>query len=82
MIRPTQAVLPALGMTELPESVGVEETADFNEISHLLNEETSAVLVNSKNGLNIIRKVFGVILMAIAVKLFASNINQLFAHGI
>ncbi len=31
-----------------------------------------------KNGLNVIRKIFGVILLAIAVKLFASNINQLF----
>ncbi len=30
-----------------------------------------------KNGLNVIRKVFGVILLAIAVKLFAANINQL-----
>ncbi|WP_435624200.1 MarC family protein [Flagellimonas sp.] len=30
-----------------------------------------------KNGLNIIRKVFGVILLAIAVKLFATNINLL-----
>ncbi|WP_318312360.1 MarC family protein [Flagellimonas crocea] len=35
-----------------------------------------------KNGLNIIRKVFGVILMAIAVKLFATNINQLLNHGV
>jgi multiple antibiotic resistance protein len=35
-----------------------------------------------KNGLNIIRKVFGVILMAIAVKLFATNINELMAHGV
>ena len=35
-----------------------------------------------KNGLNIIRKVFGVILMAIAVKLFATNINELLAHGV
>jgi multiple antibiotic resistance protein len=34
------------------------------------------VLGNS--GLSVIRKVFGVILMAIAVKLFATNINQLF----
>ena len=33
-----------------------------------------------KNGLSIIRKVFGVILLAIAVKLFTTNINQLFAH--
>jgi len=31
-----------------------------------------------KNGVGIIRKVFGVILLAIAVKLFAANINQLF----
>jgi len=33
-----------------------------------------------KNGLSVIRKVFGVILLAIAVKLFASNINQLLAN--
>jgi len=32
-----------------------------------------------KNGINIIRKVFGVILLAIAVKLFAANIKVLFA---
>ncbi|MFT6369427.1 MAG: multiple antibiotic resistance protein [Maribacter sp.] len=31
-----------------------------------------------KNGVNVIRKVFGVILLAIAVKLFATNINELF----
>jgi len=31
------------------------------------------------NGINIIRKVFGVILLAIAVKLFAQNIKELFA---
>lgn len=31
-----------------------------------------------KNGISVIRKVFGVILLAIAVKLFTSNINQLF----
>ncbi len=34
-----------------------------------------------KNGLSVIRKVFGVILLAIAVKLFAANINQLFIRG-
>lgn len=34
--------------------------------------------VLGQNGLNIIRKVFGVILLAIAVKLFAANVNQLF----
>jgi len=31
-----------------------------------------------KNGINIIRKVFGVVLLAIAVKLFTSNIKELF----
>lgn len=31
-----------------------------------------------KNGINVIRKVFGVILLAIAVKLFATNIKVLF----
>ncbi|CAM4091352.1 MarC family protein [Zobellia nedashkovskayae] len=34
--------------------------------------------VLGKNGLNVIRKVFGVILLAIAVKLFAANANELF----
>ncbi|MGB5555840.1 MAG: MarC family protein [Flavobacteriaceae bacterium] len=33
-----------------------------------------------KGGLNVIRKVFGVILMAIAVKLFTSNIHQLLSQ--
>jgi multiple antibiotic resistance protein len=31
-----------------------------------------------KQGLSVIRKIFGVILMAIAVKLFATNVNGLF----
>ena len=34
--------------------------------------------VLGRSGLSVIRKVFGVILLAISVKLFASNINQLF----
>ena len=33
-----------------------------------------------KGGLSIIRKVFGVILLAIAVKLFATNVHQLFVN--
>lgn len=36
--------------------------------------------VLGKNGLSVIRKVFGVILLAIAVKLFATNLNQMFLH--
>ncbi|MFM2213366.1 MAG: hypothetical protein RL427_629 [Bacteroidota bacterium] len=39
------------------------------KIEHILGE----------NGLNIIRKVFGVVLLAIAVKLFAANVKGLFA---
>jgi len=34
--------------------------------------------VLGKNGLSVIRKVFGVILLAIAVKLFATNVSELF----
>lgn len=33
----------------------------------------------SKNGISIIRKVFGIVLLAIAVKLFATNVKDLFA---
>ena len=42
--------------------------------------KTSAKLehILGKNGISIIRKVFGVILLAIAVKLFAHNIKALF----
>lgn len=42
--------------------------------------KTSAKLQRflGKNGINIIRKIFGVILLAIAVKLFTSNIQELF----
>jgi multiple antibiotic resistance protein len=38
--------------------------------------------VLGKGGVSIIRKVFGVILLAIAVKLFAANVNGLFANGL
>lgn len=42
--------------------------------------KTSARLqrILGKNGISVIRKVFGVILLAIAVKLFTSNIQELF----
>lgn len=36
--------------------------------------------VLGKNGLSVIRKVFGVILLAIAVKLFATNVNQMLGN--
>ncbi|MEL0300476.1 MAG: MarC family protein, partial [Flavobacteriaceae bacterium] len=31
-----------------------------------------------RSGINIIRKVFGVVLLAIAVKLFTTNVQQIF----
>lgn len=42
--------------------------------------KTSSKIQNliGKNGIEVIRKVFGVILLAIAVKLFTSNIQELF----
>ncbi|MCP4978020.1 MAG: MarC family protein [Maribacter sp.] len=44
----------------------------------VLKSSTRIEKVLGKNGISIIRKVFGVILLAIAVKLFTSNINALF----
>jgi multiple antibiotic resistance protein len=41
-----------------------------------LSKKIEAKLGN--NGLSVIRKIFGVILLAIAVKLFASNVKALF----
>ncbi|MFK5973071.1 MAG: MarC family protein [Flavobacteriaceae bacterium] len=43
----------------------------------ILKSSVKIEKVLGKNGVNIIRKIFGVILLAIAVKLFATNINQL-----
>ena len=44
----------------------------------VLKTSTKIERLIGKNGINIIRKVFGVILLAIAVKLFATNIKVLF----
>lgn len=44
----------------------------------VLKSSKSIEKVLGKNGISIIRKVFGVILLAIAVKLFTTNINALF----
>lgn len=46
----------------------------------VLKSSTKIERVMGKSGLNILRKVFGVVLMAIAIKLFAGNINQLFVN--
>jgi multiple antibiotic resistance protein len=44
----------------------------------VLKTSTKIEKLIGENGINIIRKVFGVILLAIAVKLFASNVKLLF----
>ena len=44
----------------------------------VLKTSTRIERILGPNGINIIRKIFGVILLAIAVKLFASNIKELF----
>ena len=44
----------------------------------VLKTSTKIERVIGQNGISIIRKVFGVILLAIAVKLFAQNIKELF----
>jgi len=44
----------------------------------VLKTSTRIERVIGKNGISIVRKVFGVILLAIAVKLFAQNIKALF----
>jgi multiple antibiotic resistance protein len=46
----------------------------------VLKSSTKIEKILGKNGISIIRKVFGVILLAIAVKLFATNINALLSH--
>lgn len=44
----------------------------------VLKSSSKIEKILGNNGLGVIRKVFGVILLAIAVKLFASNVKQLF----
>ena len=44
----------------------------------VLKSSSRIARVMGSQGLSVIRKVFGVILLAIAVKLFATNVNGLF----
>lgn len=62
------------------EAVNLVVAILLNVILMYIVLKTSAKIerILSKNGINILRKVFGVILLAIAVKLFTSNIQGLF----
>ena len=44
----------------------------------VLKTSTKIERIIGKNGINILRKIFGVILLAISVKLFATNVKLLF----
>jgi multiple antibiotic resistance protein len=44
----------------------------------VLKSSSKIEKILGKNGLGVIRKTFGVVLLAIAVKLFASNVKGLF----
>lgn len=46
----------------------------------VLKSSSKIERILGKNGLSVIRKVFGVILLAIAVKLFATNVNQMLGN--
>ena len=44
----------------------------------VLKSSTKIERFLGKGGINVVRKIFGIIVMAIAVKLFASNVQGLF----
>ena len=60
------------------ENIIVAVLANVIVIYIVLKTSTKIERVIGPNGINIIRKIFGVILLAISVKLFASNIKLLF----
>jgi len=60
------------------ENIIVAVLANVILIYIVLKTSTKIERVIGPNGINIIRKIFGVILLAIAVKLFAANIKLLF----
>lgn len=60
------------------ENIIVAVLANVIVIYIVLKTSTKIERVIGPNGINIIRKIFGVILLAISVKLFATNIKLLF----
>ena len=60
------------------ENIIVAVLANVIVIYIVLKTSTKIERVIGPNGINIIRKIFGVVLLAIAVKLFAANIKLLF----
>jgi len=60
------------------ENIIVAVLANVIFIYIVLKTSTKIERVLGPNGINIVRKIFGVVLLAIAVKLFAANIKLLF----
>ena len=60
------------------ENIIVAVLANVIVIYIVLKTSTKIERVLGSNGINIIRKIFGVVLLAISVKLFAANIKLLF----
>ncbi len=74
----TITTLLSLRSEFLVENIIVDVIVNIIFVYLVLKSSRKIEKVLGKNGLGVIRKVFGVILLAIAVKLFASNINELF----
>lgn len=74
----TITTLLSLRSEYLVENIIVAVIVNIIFVYLVLRSSKQIEKVLGKNGLGVIRKVFGVILLAIAVKLFASNINELF----
>ncbi|MGY8916290.1 MAG: MarC family protein, partial [Flavobacteriales bacterium] len=74
----TITTLLSLRSEYLVENIIVAVIVNIIFVYLVLRSSKQIERVLGKNGLGVIRKVFGVILLAIAVKLFASNINELF----
>ncbi|NER09777.1 multiple antibiotic resistance protein [Muriicola jejuensis] len=74
----TMTALLSLRAEFYVENIIVAIIANIIFVYLVLKSSAKIERVLGKGGLGVIRKVFGVILLAIAVKLFATNINQLF----
>ncbi|MDA0277930.1 MAG: MarC family protein [Bacteroidetes bacterium] len=74
----TITTLPSLRAEYHVENIIIAIVVNIIFVYLVLKSSKRIERVLGKNGLSVIRKVFGVILLAIAVKLFAANINVLF----
>ncbi|RZJ29213.1 MAG: MarC family protein [Flavobacterium sp.] len=81
LIAGTGTMTTLLSLRAEYESINIMIAILFNILLVYVVLKSSAKIekILGKNGLGVIRKAFGVVLLAIAVKLFASNVKALFA---